>query len=123
MWIRFLSLIFQPPPPPPPQFFILKIYKQIFIFSGEPVEDQEVQRIVKEILKIANSFPEHFDESAMFQGDQQQALQLRVGWTNITRYKVRSKFWPTGIGRWWFAIQLNVMQHDSMMIVSIANVF
>ncbi|XP_030854620.1 ERO1-like protein alpha [Strongylocentrotus purpuratus] len=53
------------------------VLEKEFFYTGEPVEDQEVQRIVKEILKIANSFPEHFDESAMFQGDQQQALQLR----------------------------------------------
>ncbi|XP_072165028.1 ERO1-like protein beta [Diadema setosum] len=58
-------------------------------YTGEPVEDQEVQRIVKTILKIAVAFPEHFNESAMFQGDQQQALQLkeefRAHFRNISR--------------------------------------
>ncbi|XP_054758734.2 ERO1-like protein alpha [Lytechinus pictus] len=62
--------------------------KELF-YTGEPVEDQEVQRVVKEILKIAKSFPEHFNESAMFQGDHQQALQLkeefRTHFRNISR--------------------------------------
>lgn len=62
--------------------------KEMF-YTGEPVEDQEIKRIVREILKVARSFPHHFNESAMFLGDQQQALQLkeefRTHFRNISR--------------------------------------
>lgn len=58
-------------------------------YSGIPSEDEDVRATVKNLLKVIRTFPNHFNESAMFQGDPLQAQQLfeefRMHFRNISR--------------------------------------
>lgn len=58
-------------------------------YTGNDVEDAEVREAMKEILEIAKSFPDHFNESNMFTGDKKQAKRLkeefRLHFLNISR--------------------------------------
>jgi hypothetical protein len=44
-------------------------------YTGNDSEDEEVKEAVKDLLDVASSFPEHFDESKLFIGE---AKQLKV---------------------------------------------
>ncbi|XP_013400738.1 ERO1-like protein beta isoform X3 [Lingula anatina] len=46
-------------------------------FTGDEKEDNETRNAVKDLLKIIKSFPDQFDESRLFQGNNKEAQQLK----------------------------------------------
>ncbi|KFM75641.1 ERO1-like protein beta, partial [Stegodyphus mimosarum] len=58
-------------------------------YTGREENDQEVRLAVKNILEIAKSFPDHFNESVMFSGNDKVARKLkeefRLHFRNISR--------------------------------------
>ena len=52
-------------------------------YTGNEKEDKEVHELVKDLLLVVKSFPEHFDESKLFIGE---AKQLKVSWHYWRRY-------------------------------------
>ncbi|XP_067134968.1 ERO1-like protein beta isoform X2 [Centruroides vittatus] len=59
--------------------------EQEYFYTGNEEEDESVRQAIKEILEIANSFPDHFNESVMFSGNKKQA--------KIMKEEFRRHFW------------------------------
>ncbi|XP_071835253.1 ERO1-like protein beta isoform X2 [Apostichopus japonicus] len=68
---------------------VAPILKDEKFYSGIPNEDEDVRATVSNLLKVIRTFPNHFNESAMFQGDPLQAQQLleefRTHFRNVSR--------------------------------------
>ncbi|KAJ8308145.1 hypothetical protein KUTeg_013019 [Tegillarca granosa] len=47
-------------------------------YTGNPGEDLDVKNGVLDLLSVVKSFPDHFDESKLFQGNQKEAKILKV---------------------------------------------
>lgn len=47
-------------------------------YTGSPVEDLEVKEAVNDLLKVVRDFPDHFDESKLFQGDSEETQKLKI---------------------------------------------
>lgn len=47
-------------------------------YAGNTAEDEEVRNAVKELLGIIRSFPDHFDESKLFQDHSIETLKLKM---------------------------------------------
>lgn len=64
-------------------------FQQIGFYTGNEEEDAVVQKGVNEVLNNIRSFPNHFNESEMFQGDSKTASKLkeefRLHFLNISR--------------------------------------
>lgn len=54
-------------------------------YTGKEQDDNEVKKAVHELLKMCKSFPEHFDESTLFQEDKKQLEEFKVHFRNISR--------------------------------------
>lgn len=55
-------------------------------YTGNEQEDQEVQTAVHDLLEVAKSFPEHFDESKLFIGEAKQLKEdFKLHFRNISR--------------------------------------
>lgn len=63
--------------------------EQELFYTGNEEEDASVRQAIKEILQIANSFPDHFNESVMFSGNKKRAEimkeEFRRHFRNISR--------------------------------------
>ncbi|XP_078001000.1 ERO1-like protein alpha [Glandiceps talaboti] len=46
-------------------------------YTGDKNEDEKVKTLMHDLLETMKEFPSHYNESAMFQGDPNQALQLK----------------------------------------------
>lgn len=65
---------------------VLPYLKEELFYTGNAVEDEEVRKEVRELLEIIKSFPSHFDESKLFQGDRQRLKDtFKVHFRNISR--------------------------------------
>ncbi|XP_071788385.1 ERO1-like protein beta [Asterias amurensis] len=51
-------------------------------YTGETAEDAELKNEITEILEVVKQFPNHFNESTMFQGDKLQAKILKEEFRN-----------------------------------------
>lgn len=55
-------------------------------YTGNEAEDKEVKTMVDKLLSILKSFPNHFDESKLFQGDAQKLKDdFKLHFRNISR--------------------------------------
>lgn len=53
---------------------------------GNDAEDWDTQQAIKDLLKVINAFPQHFDETTMFVDDQAYLKQQFIThFRNITR--------------------------------------
>lgn len=63
--------------------------RSLAFYTGNEENDQNVRNGIKDLLHVIKDFPEHFDESSMFSGEQQQAGTLkeefRQHFRNISR--------------------------------------
>lgn len=86
-------------------------WKEVNFYTGDVKEDNEVKKIVLELVSTAKTCPSTFDETQMFLGDPEKARVLkeefRVHYKNITRImdcvgctrcRVWGKLQTTGIG-------------------------
>ncbi|KAM7424620.1 hypothetical protein PAMA_000804 [Pampus argenteus] len=59
------------------------------LYTGWPEKDREHKEMLLDILRLARSFPLHFDETSLFGGDEKEAAKLkediRLAFLNITR--------------------------------------
>ncbi|TRY65228.1 hypothetical protein DNTS_002936 [Danionella cerebrum] len=59
------------------------------LYTGQPEQDEENRKLLLELLHVAKSFPLHFDETALFAGNQKEALKLKedfkLTFKNISR--------------------------------------
>jgi len=79
-------------------------------FTGREAEDKETLIVVRELLNLISSFPDHFDETSMFTGGKQaeeMKFEFREHFRNITRVidcvgcdkcKLWGKLQVTGLG-------------------------
>ncbi|XP_022083097.1 ERO1-like protein beta isoform X2 [Acanthaster planci] len=51
-------------------------------YTGEAKEDEQIQDDVEDLLQTIKQFPNHFNESTMFQGDKLQAKRLKEEFRN-----------------------------------------
>lgn len=55
-------------------------------YTGNEKEDVEVKELVKQLLLVIKSFPNHFDESKLFQGDAQKLKEdFKIHFRNISK--------------------------------------
>ncbi|KAJ8309165.1 hypothetical protein KUTeg_014039 [Tegillarca granosa] len=54
-------------------------------YTGNPGEDLDVKNGVLDLLSVVKSFPDHFDESKLFQGNQKEAKILKEEFRNHFR--------------------------------------
>uniref|UniRef100_A0AAY4AMC2 ERO1-like protein alpha n=1 Tax=Denticeps clupeoides TaxID=299321 RepID=A0AAY4AMC2_9TELE len=47
------------------------------LFTGRPEEDGKNRRLLVELLRVAKSFPLHFDETSLFAGNRKEAMKLK----------------------------------------------
>lgn len=63
--------------------------KEEGFYTGDPLEDADLQMGVNNLLDIIKSFPDHFDESQLFKGNTKETKQLKAEFVqhfrNITR--------------------------------------
>lgn len=65
---------------------IAPILRREEYYTGFDKDDREVQMAVKDVLNVIESFPTHFDESIMFNGDSNKLkFEFREKFLNITR--------------------------------------
>ncbi|RXM97486.1 ERO1-like protein alpha [Acipenser ruthenus] len=59
------------------------------LYTGDPAQDSRNKDLLLELLRLAKSFPLHFDENSMFAGDKKEAAKLkedfRFHFRNISR--------------------------------------
>ncbi|XP_071963231.1 ERO1-like protein beta isoform X2 [Antedon mediterranea] len=62
-------------------------FKQEIFYTGQEEQDAELQKVVMQIAKLAEKFPNHFNESAMFMGKKASSLkeEFRIHFWNISR--------------------------------------
>jgi len=64
-------------------------WKEVTFFTGEVKEDQEIKKVILELVQTSKTCPSTFDESQMFTGDPVKANALkeefRLHYMNITR--------------------------------------
>uniref|UniRef100_A0A8C9RF80 ERO1-like protein alpha n=1 Tax=Scleropages formosus TaxID=113540 RepID=A0A8C9RF80_SCLFO len=47
------------------------------LYTGQPEYDKDVKSALLEVLRLARSFPLHFDETSLFAGDKSEAAELK----------------------------------------------
>lgn len=59
------------------------------LYTGQPAQDQQNKELLLELLRVAKSFPLHFDEASLFTGNMQEAAKLKedfkLTFRNISR--------------------------------------
>uniref|UniRef100_A0A674C137 ERO1-like protein alpha n=1 Tax=Salmo trutta TaxID=8032 RepID=A0A674C137_SALTR len=59
------------------------------LYTGQPTQDRQHKRVLLELLQVAKSFPLHFDETSLFAGNKEEAVNLkedfRLTFRNISR--------------------------------------
>ncbi|XP_030624656.1 ERO1-like protein alpha isoform X1 [Chanos chanos] len=70
---------------------VLPFFEQpsFHLYTGQPKQDGEMKELLLELLRMAKSFPLHFDETTLFAGDKREASRLkedfRLTFKNISR--------------------------------------
>ncbi|KAI0227221.1 ERO1-like protein beta [Lamellibrachia satsuma] len=54
-------------------------------YTGNEQDDREVKKAINDLLNMCKSFPEHFDESQLFQEDKKQLEEFKLHFRNISR--------------------------------------
>nr|XP_023653590.1 ERO1-like protein alpha isoform X1 [Paramormyrops kingsleyae] len=70
---------------------VLPFFEQpsVQLYTGQAEQDKQIKKMLLQLLRLAKSFPLHFDEGALFTGDKDEAAHLKEDFKrkfrNITR--------------------------------------